>query len=78
MKSIKKQLFLLGALMLISCIAIAQPPAPGQGGDGTAPSQGSSMNQSQTGPIGTATLLVLSLGAGAIGYKVHKNRKENK
>lgn len=27
------------------------------------------------GPVGTATALLLTLGAGAVGYKIRKNRK---
>ncbi len=31
--------------------------------------------QQTQGPVGTATALLLTLGAGAVGYKIKKNRK---
>ena len=38
--------------------------------------KGGTPTQSQ-GPVGTATALLISLGAGAVAYKVRKNRKED-
>lgn len=45
--------------------------------DGDAPDRRTTSGN-QTGPIGTATLLLLGLGGAAVGYKVAKNSKNQK
>ena len=60
---------------------MAQPPMPGQtsGGSGTTASPNSSkgINRTQsTTPIGTATLLMMTMGGAFLGYKVKKSKKD--
>lgn len=58
---------------------MAQPPMPGQtsGGSGTTASPNSSKSINRTSsPIGTATLLMMTMGGAFLGYKVKKSKKD--
>ncbi|MCH3924242.1 MAG: hypothetical protein LKE30_04915 [Bacteroidales bacterium] len=59
---------------------MAQPPMPGQtsGGSGTTASPNSSkgINRTSSSPIGTATLLMMTMGGAFLGYKVKKSKKD--
>ncbi|MBR1774665.1 MAG: hypothetical protein IJ759_03970 [Bacteroidales bacterium] len=66
----------LSALMLCSTNSFAQFFAPGNSGDDPAKEEPKPEDE-QGAPVGTATVLMLGLGAAALGYKVRKNRKDN-
>ena len=65
-----KKIFVLAALVLGSfTLTFAQNPP-------TVPAKPESRTESHLTPVGTATWLLLGLGASVAGYKVRKNRKE--
>ncbi|MBR1626337.1 MAG: hypothetical protein IJ681_04250 [Bacteroidales bacterium] len=68
-----KRLLALGVLLLISFATLkAQtPPSPEQNPNNQAKQ---SLNRT---PVGTATALLLGLGAGVLGYRLRKNTKES-
>ena len=78
-----KKLFLtlISVLLISSTIAFAQLPQPNDNPSG--PQKGPSrptpdVNNDRipdTGPVGTATALLVTLGAGAVAYKVRKGKK---
>ena len=69
--NIKKKLLTLGALLLISATMLnaQMPPAPGDDPENQA---SQSLNR-EVEPVGTATALLLGLGAGVLGYRLRKN-----
>lgn len=65
-----------------STIAVAQVPTPNDNPSG--PQKGPGQQKPEinpndpipaTGPVGTATALLVTLGAGAVAYKVRKGKK---
>lgn len=77
MKSIlRKVVFLI--VVLGTTTLMAQPPMPGQtsGGSGTTASPNSSKGINRSSPIGTATLLMMTMGGAFLGYKVKKSKKD--
>ncbi|MBR1627340.1 MAG: hypothetical protein IJ681_09385 [Bacteroidales bacterium] len=66
-----KRLLTLGALLLVSTVMLNAQPTPPQGADNQAEQ---SMNRT---PVGTATALLLGLGAGVLGYRLRKNTKDS-
>lgn len=74
----KKLLTIL--ILIIPIFLMAQPPIPGQtsGGSGTTASPNSSkgINRTSSSPIGTATLLMMTMGGAFLGYKVKKSKKD--
>lgn len=78
-----KKLFLtlISVLLISSTIAFAQVPKPHDRPSGpqkikTPPPIDPNDPPAATGPVGTATALLLGLGAGTVAYKVRKNKKE--
>lgn len=76
-------LTLISVLLISSTIAVAQVPTPNDNPSG--PQKGPGQQKPEinpdtpipaTGPVGTASALLLGLGAGAVAYKVRKNKKE--
>lgn len=65
-------------LIIIPIFLIAQqPPIPGQTSGGTTASPNSSKSINRTAsPIGTATLLMMTMGGAFLGYKVKKSKKD--
>ncbi|MBQ4420317.1 MAG: hypothetical protein II878_02080 [Bacteroidales bacterium] len=74
----KKILVILFATF-VSVISFAQvtPPTPGENPSSNANAKRDMGMNRASGPVGTATALLLSLGAGTAAYKLRKNKKEN-
>ncbi|MBQ4420624.1 MAG: hypothetical protein II878_03655 [Bacteroidales bacterium] len=71
----KKIITLVAILFATSLIVRADgTPTPNQNpsGDYDKPTY----DNDHAGPVGTATALLVTLGAGAVAYKVRKNKKE--
>lgn len=87
----KRMILIVLAFLAIGFVATAQPPKPPIGNNidtrnaskgilggktGTVSVRQKAVNTKQNqGPVGTATALLLTLGAGAVGYKIRKNKK---
>ena len=72
-----KKLLTTLILIIIPIFLIAQPPIPGQTSGGTTASPNSSKSINRTSsPIGTATLLMMTMGGAFLGYKVKKSKKD--
>ncbi|MBR1768847.1 MAG: hypothetical protein IJ748_00120 [Bacteroidales bacterium] len=75
----KKRIAAIASIVLLSTsMSFAQgglPPAPDETPQANTGSH-SKKPTSEEGPIGTATALLLSLGAGTLAYKVKKNRSQ--
>lgn len=71
MKNIKKILILV-AFVFAANMLDAQPPAPPTKPNNHA---NQSINRANNTPVGTATALLVALGAGYTAYKVRKNTK---
>ena len=76
----KKIIAIIVAVIAVSFVAEAQIPKPPtgeindtKGRNGVVRVRSEAVN---SGPIGTATALLLSLGAGAVAYKVNKNKRK--
>lgn len=74
----KKIIAIIVAVIAVSFVAEAQIPKPPTGGiNDTKRRNGVVRSEAvNSGPIGTATALLLSLGAGAVAYKVNKNKRK--
>ena len=71
-----KRLIVLGILSLLSMqLLMAQPPVP-TNPDGGFKAPEHSINR-QDGPVGTASLLLLTLGGATLSYKIVNNKKNN-
>ena len=76
----KKQIITITTILFIGMSAFAQPPKvndqaqTGTDLDGHTTNITNPMNSS-SGPVGTATALLVSLGAGAVAYKIRNNKK---
>lgn len=72
-----KRLIVLGILSLLSMqLLMAQPPVP-TNPDGGFKAPEHSINRQTRGPVGTASLLLLTLGGATLGYKIVNNKKNN-
>lgn len=72
-----KRLIVLGILSLLSMqLLMAQPPVP-TNPDGGFKAPEHSINRTPRGPVGTASLLLLTLGGATLGYKIVNNKKNN-
>lgn len=70
MKTTLKKLMVLGAFVLISGVALGQPPVPGeQGGSGNSPAGGGA-------PLVGGLGILLALAAGYGAKKVYDARKD--
>lgn len=76
----KKIVVMLLIVLATSFIATAQVPKPPTGGNNDTKGRGGAVRPKavNSGPIGTATTLLLSLGVGAIAYKVRKSNSNRK
>lgn len=76
----KKIVVMLLIVLATSFIATAQVPKPptGENNDTKGRVGAVRTNAVNSGPIGTATTLLLSLGVGAIAYKVRKSNSNRK
>lgn len=74
----KKIIAIIVAVIAVSFVAEAQIPKPPTGEiNDTKGRNGVVRSEAvNSGPIGTATALLLSLGAGAVAYKVNKNKRK--
>lgn len=74
----KKIIAIIVAVIAVSFVAEAQIPKPPTGKiNDTKGRNGVVRSEAvNSGPIGTATALLLSLGAGAVAYKVNKNKRK--
>ena len=74
----KKIIAIIVAVITVSFVAEAQIPKPPTGEiNDTKGRNGVVRSEAvNSGPIGTATALLLSLGAGAVAYKVNKNKRK--
>lgn len=72
----KKIVVMLLIVLATSFIATAQVPKPPTGENND--TKGRRTKAVNSGPIGTATTLLLSLGVGAIAYKVRKSNSNRK
>ncbi len=73
-----KKIIAIIAIVFISGLAMAQSslPNPSTGSKNTTDGKTADVSsEAVRGPVGTATALLLSLGAGAVAYRVRKNRK---
>lgn len=75
MNLLKKNLLVL-SLLFIGVSAFAQPQPPQNPQIGDISTVGLHRNSQQGAPIAPATLLLLGLGATAVGVKLHKNSKK--
>lgn len=72
-----KRLIVLGILSLLSMqLLMAQPPVP-TNPDGGFKAPEHSINRQAPVPVGTASLLLLTLGGATLGYKIVNNKKNN-
>lgn len=79
MNLLKKNLLVLSLLFIgVSAFAQPQPPTHPQieGQIGNISNVGLHRNSQQGAPIAPATLLLLGLGATAVGVKLHRNSKK--
>ena len=68
---------ILLVVFAISFVAEAQVPKPPTGTKQTTDGKTATVQSDAVqGPVGTATALLVTLGAGAVAYKVRKNKKE--
>lgn len=76
----KKIVVMLLIVLATSFIATAQVPKPPTGENNDTKGRGGAVRTKavNSGPIGTATTLLLSLGVGAIAYKVRKSNSNRK
>lgn len=76
----KKIVVMLLIVLATSFIATAQVPKPPTGVNNDTKGRGGVVRAKavNSGPIGTATTLLLSLGVGAIAYKVRKSNSNRK
>lgn len=75
----KKIIAIIVAVIAVSFVAEAQIPKPPTGEINDTKGRRHGVVRSEavnSGPIGTATALLLSLGAGAVAYKVNKNKRK--
>lgn len=74
----KKIIAIIVAVIAVSFVAEAQIPKPptGEINDTKGRNRVVRSEAVNSGPIGTATALLLSLGAGAVAYKVNKNKRK--
>ena len=74
----KKIIAIIVAVIAVSFVAEAQIPKPptGEINDTKGRRNGVVVRSEAVSPIGTATALLLSLGAGAVAYKVNKNKRK--
>lgn len=74
----KKIIAIIVAVIAVSFVAEAQIPKPPTGEiNDTKGRNGVVRSEAvNSGPIGTATALLLCLGAGAVAYKVNKNKRK--
>ena len=75
-----KKILTIIAIVFISGLAMAQSsllPQPPTGTSQTTDDKTANVRREAVkGPVGTATALLVTLGAGAVAYKVRKNKKE--
>ena len=75
-----KKIITIIAIAFISGLAMAQSPSlpqPNTGSNNTTDGKTANVrSEAVQGPVGTATALLVTLGAGAVAYKVRKNKKE--
>ncbi len=71
-----KKIVAIIAIVFVAFMVEAQvtPPKPTSGPVTTTDAK---TVRNTNGPIGTATALLLSLGAGAVAYRVRKNRRRD-
>lgn len=76
----KKIIAIIVAVIAVSFVAEAQIPKPPTGENNDTKGRGGAVRTKavNSGPIGTATTLLLSLGVGAIAYKVRKSNSNRK
>ncbi|MBQ6753819.1 MAG: hypothetical protein IJR03_01285 [Bacteroidales bacterium] len=73
----KRIITILLVVFAIAFVAEAQLPKPPTGTKQTTDNKTATVRDSAVqGPVGTATALLVTLGAGAVAYKVRKNKKE--
>ena len=73
----KKVATLMFLLFFLTSVGRTTPPRPGS--TPMRDTDGLSRNRNYSelqGPIGTSTALLISLGAGAVAYKIKNNRKK--
>lgn len=73
----KKILVILFATFVTMICFAQEPPVPGENPSSNANAKRDMGMNRASGPVGTATALLLSLGAGTVAYKLRKNKKEN-
>ncbi len=73
----KKVLAILTVIFIsMVSFAFAPPKPPSNPTSTTDAKQSFGINRSEQGPIGTATALLLSMGAGVMAYKIRQNKKK--
>ena len=73
----KKVITLFLVVLAISFVATAQVPKPPTGSNNDTKGRGGTVQQEAvSGPIGTATALLLSLGTGTVVYKIKRNKRK--
>ena len=70
----KKIIALIVIVVTTGLVVKAQPPKPAAGNVTTTDKK--TVNDTNQGPVGTATALLVTLGAGAVAYKVRKNKRQ--
>ena len=74
----KKLIISIIAMFFCGVVAFAQPetpPMPNPNNEDNATDIYGNSRQVNHGPVGTATALLVTLGAGAVAYKVRKGKK---
>lgn len=70
----KKIIALIAIVVSTGTFVMAQPPKPNTGNVTTTDQK--TVENTNQGPVGTATALLVTLGAGAVAYKVRKNKRQ--
>ena len=64
-------------ILLVSVYVVAQPPKPNHRSKNNAEVKDGEV-QTKSGPLGTSTTLLITMGVLATGYKIKKNKNINK
>ncbi len=71
-----KKIITLVAILFATSLIVRADGIPSPNNDPSGEHNKPKYDNDHAGPVGTATALLVTLGAGAVAYKVRKNKKE--